>query len=282
MKKITSRGHWHTASSSTIDAGADTGFTLIELLIVIVVLGILAAVVVFSLGNVTASAAVASCQSDVKTVQTAVQAYEVQNSGALPDAAALTSGSHSYLQSFPSSPYYTITLVNGAVMVAAPSTVTAVSGLIATSCSGAGAGSATTSSTSSTTSTTTTVPPSNGVLISAVGNASGNVYFGQDNLYFSNASSTTAITITVSVDASSGINYNGAYYTFGSFTLAPVSTSGGKITYTYTGDVSPYNSSGQVSFQYNIPSGDGHDTSLDTWSVTSTHGGITATQSGHF
>ncbi len=196
MKKITSRGHWHTASSSTIDAGADTGFTLIELLIVIVVLGILAAVVVFSLGNVTASAAVASCQSDVKTVQTAVQAYEVQNSGALPDAAALTSGAHSYLQSFPSSPYYTITLVNGAVMVAAPSTVTAVSGLIATSCSGAGAGSATTSSTlvnhvHQRQSRTGERPPSTNGSDSFGGRQRLWTYFGQDNLYFSNASSTT-------------------------------------------------------------------------------------------
>ena len=40
------------------------GFTLIELLIVIVVLGILAGVVVFSLGSVTGSSAIAACQAD--------------------------------------------------------------------------------------------------------------------------------------------------------------------------------------------------------------------------
>ncbi len=57
------------------------GFTLIELLIVIVVLGILAAIVIFSLTSVTGSSAAAACNSDAKTVQTAVQAYIAQNGG---------------------------------------------------------------------------------------------------------------------------------------------------------------------------------------------------------
>ncbi len=52
------------------------GFTLIELLIVIVVLGILAAIVIFSLTGVTGQSAVAACNTDAKSVQTAVQAYE--------------------------------------------------------------------------------------------------------------------------------------------------------------------------------------------------------------
>ena len=53
----------------------EKGFTLIELLIVIVVLGILAATVVFALTGVTGQSAVAACNSDAKTVETAVQAY---------------------------------------------------------------------------------------------------------------------------------------------------------------------------------------------------------------
>ena len=53
----------------------DEGFTLIELLIVIVVLGILAAVVVFALGSVTGNAQAAACQADAKTVETGVSAY---------------------------------------------------------------------------------------------------------------------------------------------------------------------------------------------------------------
>ena len=55
---------------------SEGGFTLIELLIVIVVLGILAAIVIFSLTGVTGQSAVAACNTDAKSVETAVAAYE--------------------------------------------------------------------------------------------------------------------------------------------------------------------------------------------------------------
>ena len=57
---------------------SESGFTLIELLIVIVVLGILAAVVIFALGGVTAQSAQSSCNADAKTVQVAIEAYNAQ------------------------------------------------------------------------------------------------------------------------------------------------------------------------------------------------------------
>ncbi len=54
----------------------EPGFTLIELLIVIVVLGILAATVIFALTGITGQSAQAACQSDAKTYEIAVAAYE--------------------------------------------------------------------------------------------------------------------------------------------------------------------------------------------------------------
>jgi general secretion pathway protein G len=60
------------------EEGDEGGFTLIELLIVIVILGILAAIVVFAVQNLTSSSAKASCGSDFKTVETAVEAYKSQ------------------------------------------------------------------------------------------------------------------------------------------------------------------------------------------------------------
>lgn len=51
------------------------GFTLIELLIVVVILGVLAGVVVFAVQAFNDEGKNAACQTDLKTVQTAVEAY---------------------------------------------------------------------------------------------------------------------------------------------------------------------------------------------------------------
>jgi prepilin-type N-terminal cleavage/methylation domain-containing protein len=60
--------------------GSQGGFTLIELLIVIVVLGILAAVTVFALGGVTQQSLTSACQADAKSVVIAQEAWRAQNS----------------------------------------------------------------------------------------------------------------------------------------------------------------------------------------------------------
>jgi general secretion pathway protein G len=53
----------------------EAGFTLIELLIVIVILGVLAAIVAFSVRGVTETGDEAACEANVKTARTAIEAY---------------------------------------------------------------------------------------------------------------------------------------------------------------------------------------------------------------
>jgi prepilin-type N-terminal cleavage/methylation domain-containing protein len=66
----------------------ESGFTLIELLIVIVILGILAAVVVFAVNGITNKGQNAACKADVQSVTTAAEAAYAQT-GTYPASVAL-------------------------------------------------------------------------------------------------------------------------------------------------------------------------------------------------
>jgi type II secretion system protein G len=70
----------------------ESGFTLIELLIVIVILGILAAVVVFAVGGITDRGKSAACKAEVSTVQTALESYYAKNGSYPATLDALTPG----------------------------------------------------------------------------------------------------------------------------------------------------------------------------------------------
>jgi general secretion pathway protein G len=113
---------------------AESGFTLIELLVVIVVLGILAATVVFALSSVAGQSAQAACNSDAKTIETGVQTYidSPDNStntppGSIADLLAapfnstgdpLVSGTgDTFLHAAPTNTAYGITTAGGVVTV---------------------------------------------------------------------------------------------------------------------------------------------------------------------
>jgi prepilin-type N-terminal cleavage/methylation domain-containing protein len=65
----------------------DGGFTLIELLIVIVILGVLAGVVVFSVQAISNRGANAACETDKKSVASAAAAYYADHANTWPAAA---------------------------------------------------------------------------------------------------------------------------------------------------------------------------------------------------
>jgi len=56
-----------------------SGFTIVELLIVIVVIGILAAITIVSFNGVTVKANVSKSQSDLKSMQKMIEMYKVEN-----------------------------------------------------------------------------------------------------------------------------------------------------------------------------------------------------------
>ena len=69
----------------------ERGFTLVELLIVVVILGILAGIVVFAVGNLTTGAKTSACSAEKSTIVTAVEAYKAAT-GALPGVMGFLTG----------------------------------------------------------------------------------------------------------------------------------------------------------------------------------------------
>ncbi len=67
-----------------------TGFTLVEILIVVIILGILAAIVVPQFTDASEQARMASLQSDLQTVRGQIELYKMQHVGRTPSADAAT------------------------------------------------------------------------------------------------------------------------------------------------------------------------------------------------
>src|SRR3954468_13234510 len=60
---------------------SEEGFTLIELLIVIIILGILAAIVVFAVGTTRKDSVTSSCKTDAKSIELSLESQLTKNGG---------------------------------------------------------------------------------------------------------------------------------------------------------------------------------------------------------
>src|ERR1700677_2494522 len=61
------------------------GFTLVEILIVVIILGILAAIVIPQFTNASTNARSASCVSQLQTLRSQIQLFKLQHNDTLPD-----------------------------------------------------------------------------------------------------------------------------------------------------------------------------------------------------
>ncbi len=281
----------------------NAGFTLVELLVVIVILGVLAAVVVFAVGGASSNATASACRSNVSAVENALEVFHAQNarypSPGAAGQAELTSGTSPLLRSWPTSGDYTITLdpvvagqVNVAMADGGGAAVSASS--VANPCAG-GSGSTvpstasststtSTSTTSTSTTSTTAAPANNGVTTTASVSGSTNPWYGDNQLSVTNTAPMTALSITIKIARTPGVTYNGQYTSFWGGTVNNGHATGATtLDYTFTSAPSTSIVAGTwtIAAQFN-GTGTPRVTSGDTWSVTSTSGGVTVTRTGTF
>jgi prepilin-type N-terminal cleavage/methylation domain-containing protein len=77
-RRTTNRAHSEGQRGAACD---QRGFTFVETLVVVLILGVLAAVVVFSVGDITHHGQNTSCQAEVREVRTAIGVWKAVNKG---------------------------------------------------------------------------------------------------------------------------------------------------------------------------------------------------------
>ena len=82
------------------------GFTLIEILVVVIIIGIIAAVAMPNFRNVSSRNNTAKAKADIRALQIAVENYYLYNKSAYPSTlASLTTAVPSLLKSIPKDPF---------------------------------------------------------------------------------------------------------------------------------------------------------------------------------
>jgi hypothetical protein len=122
-----------------------------------------------------------------------------------------------------------------------------------------------------------------GVTVTPVVNASG-PWFNEEALTLSNTGAVTALSVTIVIQRTTGVSFNGQYNTLGSSILQSNSSVATTITYQYALASGQTLGPGTNRLFAAQMSGSGtiHPTTGDTYTVTYTAGGVSFTQTGHF
>jgi hypothetical protein len=123
-----------------------------------------------------------------------------------------------------------------------------------------------------------------GVTVTPVINSNG-PWFNEQAISLSNNTSViTALSITIVVQRTTGVSFNGQYNTVGSQILQSNSSTATTITYQFNLAAGQTLGTGTNRLFAAQMSGSGtvHPTSGDTYTVTYTTGGVSFTQTGHF
>jgi len=137
-----------------------------------------------------------------------------------------------------------------------------------------------------TTSLALTVTPAvtgnGGVTLTTVIN-SNSPFFDDEGVRVNNTGAITALSITITVQNTGGMSFNGQYNTVGSSITQSHSSTATAITYQFNLSAGQTLSPGGYLFDAQMAAtGTAHPTAGDTFTVTYTTGGQTFTQSGHF
>jgi general secretion pathway protein G len=129
-----------TGGMNMLARNRKTGFTLVEILIVVIILGILAAIVIPQFTNASQDARESALLSQLQTLRSQIELYKLQHKDALPNlvanwnpmttktdsdgvASAATDAFGPYMQSAPSNPINSLSNVTDGNTAAAGATV---------------------------------------------------------------------------------------------------------------------------------------------------------------
>jgi hypothetical protein len=108
-------------------------------------------------------------------------------------------------------------------------------------------------------------------------------YFDDEGVRVTNTGAITALSLTINVQNTGGMGFNGQYNTVGGQITQSHSSTATVITYQFNLSAGQTLSPGSYLFDAQMSAtGTAHPTTGDTFTVTYTTGGQTFTQTGHF